>query len=81
MGSEMCIRDRSTSRAGWRDLITLAGLVILPMGVQWAQSRQDDPMLPLSWPPWGRFAFYLVLLIGIIRFGIFDGEQFIYFQF
>ena len=78
---ETVFTDWSTSRAGWKDLFTLMGLVALPMGVQWAQFRKDDPMLPLSWPAWGRFVFYLVLLIAVIRFGVFDGEQFIYFQF
>jgi len=70
-----------TSRAGWKDLTTLSGLISIPLIIQWAQARKDDPMLPFKWPFWGRFLLYLVLLIGILRLGVFDGEQFIYFQF
>ena len=73
--------DWESNRAGWKDLFTLSGLIAVPLFIQWAQAKKDDPMLPYKWPVWGRFTLFLILLIGIIRLGVFDGEQFIYFQF
>ena len=38
-------------------------------------------MLPFKWPFCGRVSLYLILLVGILRLGVFDGDQFIYVQF
>jgi D-alanyl-lipoteichoic acid acyltransferase DltB (MBOAT superfamily) len=59
----------------------LAGFVAVPLWVQWQMKRHEDPERPLRWPLWGRGIFYAVCLFCMLRFGVFDGAQFIYFQF
>jgi alginate O-acetyltransferase complex protein AlgI len=67
-----------------RDLATagkLGAIVAVPALVQWWQRRSDDPLAPYRWPIPQRAALYVVLLFCLLRFGVFDGAQFIYFQF
>ena len=70
-----------TSGRAWFRLAKVGALIALPCLIQGLQSRVDDPMLPTRWNPWVRGLLYTVLLVGILRLGVFDGEQFIYFQF
>lgn len=65
----------------WVDLGKLVGLIAIPCFVQWRQARRDDPMVVLSWPTPARVALYATCLFLLLRFGAFEGEQFIYFQF
>jgi len=59
----------------------LAGFVALPFLIQWLQRRREDPMVVLRWSVPVRALFYVVCLFCMLRFGVFDGAEFIYFQF
>ena len=59
----------------------LAGYVALPFLIQWIQRRREDPMVVLGWSVPVRAGFYAVCLFCMLRFGVFDGAEFIYFQF
>ena len=59
----------------------LAAFVAIPLLVQWRMKVNNDPELPLKWPLFGRVLFYTVCLFALLRFGVFDGAEFIYFQF
>jgi hypothetical protein len=43
--------------------------------------RKEDPELPLKWPLAARLLLYVVCLFCLLRFGVIDGAEFIYFQF
>lgn len=64
-----------------RPLSTLLGLVVLPLALEAILQRSRDLLRPLQWPVAQRAALYAVVLFAVVRFGVFEGAQFIYFQF
>ncbi len=58
------------------------GLYLAPLViVQICQLRSDDPEVVRSWHPLARAVWYALLLWGILVFGSFGKQAFIYFQF
>ena len=74
-------RDPLPSGGDWGRLGRFAGWIAVPFGYELLQQRSRDIFMPLHWKPWQRGLLYALLLAGLLRFGVFEGAQFIYFQF
>ena len=75
------VTDLHWDAAQFGTLGKLAGYAALPFAYELAQQRGRDTWMPLRWPVPRRALFYAILLFCLVRFGAFEGEQFIYFQF
>jgi alginate O-acetyltransferase complex protein AlgI len=61
----------------WRLLVFASPLIVM----QWFQHRTDRLDIVLTLPAPVRGAIYAAFLVGIVLFGQFQGNDFIYFQF
>jgi len=73
--------DFRFSGASAGQLGKLAAFVALPFAYEFAQQSGRDIWMPLRWTVPRRALLYAVFLFCLVRFGAFEGEQFIYFQF
>ncbi|MES2692302.1 MAG: MBOAT family O-acyltransferase [Verrucomicrobiota bacterium] len=60
--------------------VALAGIAVLELG-QFLQGRVSLPRFIANFPVVPRWAVYACFVVGVLMFGIYRSEQFIYFQF
>ncbi|MCO4760202.1 MAG: MBOAT family protein [Myxococcales bacterium] len=80
MGAILTKFDFQTRHFG--TLGKLSGYVAIPIVVQYLQKKHEDPAyLYTRLSKRAKVSFYLLLLLLLVRFGVFEGDEFIYFQF
>jgi hypothetical protein len=55
--------------------------IILLFSIEWTKRGREMRKFVNSKPLWFRFSVYILLVLVIINFGVFGGNNFIYFQF
>jgi D-alanyl-lipoteichoic acid acyltransferase DltB (MBOAT superfamily) len=63
------------------DAQIIAAAILLMEGVQLVQLRGSVRERLRIWPGWIRWPVYYSLILGLLAFGVFSGQNFIYFQF